>query len=191
VPSLLEHAGSRIGQVLGNLRLLVDGQTRKIRCHGDYHLGQVLKTADAFLVIDFEGEPGRPLDERRLKHSALRDVAGMLRSFNYAVHTVARERAGAGRASLLAWLECWETIARRAFLDGYAAAASKSPVRLVPPAEEPFAQACAVFELEKAGYELRYEINNRPDWIPIPLAGIARILGGDGSGTGDSPTGQP
>jgi maltose alpha-D-glucosyltransferase/alpha-amylase len=190
-PSLLEHAGSRIAQVLGNLRLLVDGQTRKIRCHGDYHLGQVLKTADAFLVIDFEGEPGRPLEERRRKHSPLRDVAGMLRSFNYAVHTVARERAAAGRAPLLGWLEWWETVARRAFLDGYVAAAAKSPVRLVPPAARHFAQACAVFELEKAGYELRYELNNRPDWIPIPLAGISRILGEDDDGIGGPARGQP
>jgi len=175
-PALFEHAESQVARILGNLRLLADGSACKIRCHGDYHLGQVLKTPDAFLVIDFEGEPGRPLEERRQKHSPLRDVAGMLRSFNYAVHTVARERADGGRASLLGWLECWETVARRAFLDGYATALSRSPVRLVPPGEEQFAQACAVFELEKAGYELRYELNNRPDWIPIPLAGISRIL---------------
>ncbi|HEV8441053.1 MAG TPA: hypothetical protein VGT40_23440 [Methylomirabilota bacterium] len=174
--SRFEQTAGRIGEVVRSIGVLADGQTHKIRCHGDYHLGQVLKTHDAFLVIDFEGEPARPLEERRRKHAALRDVAGMLRSFNYAVHAVARERAAAGRPPLLGWLERWEEAARRAFLDGYVGAASGSPVRLVPAAPALLLRACAVFELEKAGYELRYELNNRPDWVSIPLAGIRRVL---------------
>jgi maltose alpha-D-glucosyltransferase/alpha-amylase len=174
--SALDRLAERTGDVVRNLQVLADGQTCKIRCHGDYHLGQVLKTANAFLVIDFEGEPARPLAERRRKHAALRDVAGMLRSLNYAVHAVARARAAEGRAPLLGWLGPWEAAARRAFLDGYVAAVSNSPVRLIPGDAAQLAQVCAVFELEKACYELRYELNNRPDWIAIPLAGISRIL---------------
>jgi trehalose synthase-fused probable maltokinase len=172
----LDGLSDRIGPMLDNLALLADGQTCKIRCHGDYHLGQVLKTPEAFLVIDFEGEPARPLPDRRRKHATLRDVAGMLRSFNYAVHAVARERATEGPAPLLEWLGRWEDAARRRFLDGYVTAVSKSAVRLVPTTAAALAQACAVFELEKACYEFRYELNNRPDWIAIPLAGISRLL---------------
>jgi trehalose synthase-fused probable maltokinase len=172
----LERAESRLEPVSEALRLLVEDRTSKIRCHGDYHLGQVLKTADAFLVIDFEGEPARPLAERRAKHCPLRDVAGMLRSLNYAVHAIARERQACGQPSLLARLERWEDRARRALLDGYIAAASRSAARLLPTGVERVTRVCGVFELEKACYELHYELNNRPDWVSIPLAGISRIL---------------
>lgn len=178
----LERAESGLEPVAEALRLLVDDRTSKIRCHGDYHLGQVLKTADAFLVIDFEGEPARPLAERRTKHSPLRDVAGMLRSLNYAVHAVTRERQARGQPPLLAWLERWEDRARRALLDGYIAAASGSAARLLPAGVESVARVCGVFELEKACYELHYELNNRPDWVAIPLAGISRILGAGSRG---------
>jgi maltose alpha-D-glucosyltransferase/alpha-amylase len=150
--------------------------TVRIRGHGDYHLGQVLKTADDFVIIDFEGEPARPLVERRAKHSPLRDVAGMLRSLDYAAHAVAFGRPEADRANAIARLLRWEQRARRAFLDGYRAIAATSPVPLVPVSDAALEGACAAFELEKACYELRYELDNRPDWAPIPLAGIARIL---------------
>ncbi len=150
--------------------------TVKIRGHGDYHLGQVLKTREGFVIIDFEGEPARPLAERRAKHSALRDVAGMLRSLDYAAHAVAFGKPAADRPAALAALTAWEALARRAFLDGYREAAAKSPAPLVPASEAALLDACAAFELEKACYELGYELNNRPDWVPIPLAGIARIL---------------
>ena len=150
--------------------------TVKIRVHGDYHLGQVLKTADGFVIIDFEGEPARPLAERRRRQAALRDVAGMLRSLDYAVHAVGREAPEGERAARLAALTAWEDRARRAFLTGYRAAVSASGVPLVPAAESALLRACAAFELEKACYELRYELNNRPDWVAIPLAGITRIL---------------
>ncbi len=172
----LTNGSARVGHVVADLDLLVAGGTYKIRCHGDYHLGQVLKTASSFAVIDFEGEPACPVEDRRAKHTPLRDIAGMLRSFNYAIHGVLVDRAARDHPRALAWLERWERLARDAFLDGYVAAASLSPVRLVPPSRDDLLRASAAFELEKACYELRYEANNRPDWIPIPLAGISRIL---------------
>jgi trehalose synthase-fused probable maltokinase len=152
------------------------GATVQVRVHGDYHLGQVLKTPDGFAIIDFEGEPARPLAERRRKQSALRDVAGMLRSLDYAAHAVAFGRPEAERATALAALTAWEAQAREAFLAGYLSVAAKSPVPLAPTAAEALRSACAPFELQKAVYELRYELDNRPDWVAIPLAGISRIL---------------
>jgi maltokinase len=153
------------------------GATVKIRVHGDYHLGQVLKTPDGFAIIDFEGEPARPLAERRQKQSALRDVAGMLRSLDYAAHAVAFGRPEAERATALAALTAWEAQARDAFLAGYRSVMAESPVPLAPAGAEALRSACAPFELQKAVYELRYELDNRPDWVAIPLAGISRILG--------------
>ncbi|MBI2526435.1 MAG: phosphotransferase [Candidatus Rokubacteria bacterium] len=167
----------RIERAAEELCLLADGMTHKIRCHGDYHLGQVLKTAESFVVIDFEGEPARSLAERRAKHCPLRDVAGMLRSFDYAAHTTLLARPLDRRERLRPWLQVWERLAARDFIEGYVPAAGKSPVRLLPPSAEGVRRACAAFELEKACYELRYELNNRPDWTFIPLAGISRILG--------------
>jgi maltokinase len=137
-----------------------------IRHHGDYHLGQVLWASGDWLVIDFEGEPARPLAERRRKRSPLRDVAGMLRSFAYA----------ASAASVLRGVdvpEDWETRAREEFLAGYTATVDHS---LLPDGEEAMTRLLAIFELEKAVYELRYELDNRPDWISIPVAGILRLL---------------
>jgi len=166
--------GAGVARALRALEALVG--TVKIRSHGDYHLGQVLKTEDGFVIIDFEGEPARPLAERRAKLPALRDVAGMLRSLDYAAHAVAFEVPAAERAPALAMLTAWESEARRAFLDGYRGAATASPTALIPRSEEELLAACAAFELEKACYELRYERNNRPDWVAIPLAGIRRIL---------------
>jgi maltokinase len=166
--------GAGVARALRALEALVD--TVKIRSHGDYHLGQVLKTEDGFVIIDFEGEPARPLAERRAKLPALRDVAGMLRSLDYAAHAVAFELPAAERAPALAMLTAWESEARRAFLDGYRGAAAASPAALIPRSEEELLAACAAFELEKACYELLYERNNRPDWVAIPLAGIRRIL---------------
>lgn len=166
---------SRIERAADDLGLLAD-VTYKIRCHGDYHLGQVLKTPGGFVVIDFEGEPARAVDERRAKQAPLRDVAGMLRSLDYAAHAALAARAPAERGAAAARLADWERQARRGFLDGYLEAVAGSPVPLIPPAEEDLRRVGAAFELEKACYELRYELNNRPDWIAIPLAGIARIL---------------
>ena len=162
--------------IRAGLDLLAAAGAHTIRCHGDYHLGQVLKTRDSFVVIDFEGEPGRPIAERRAKQSPLRDVAGMLRSLNYAVNSVGREREPGSRAQSALWLESWERLARNAFLDGYANATARSPVRLVPPSRDELLRACAPFEIDKACYELAYDLDNRPDWVAIPLAGLSRLL---------------
>ena len=137
-----------------------------IRHHGDYHLGQVLWDGDDWIVLDFEGEPARSLPERRRKRSALRDVAGMLRSFAYAA-TAFEFRTGRPVP------EGWEGRARAEFLAGYFSTVERS---LVPPSEEGRNRLLSVFELEKAVYELRYELNNRPDWMRIPVAGILRLL---------------
>ncbi|MEO8281542.1 MAG: putative maltokinase, partial [Ideonella sp.] len=149
------------------------------RLHGDLHLGQVLITRDDFLLIDFEGEPTRSLEERRAKQSALRDVAGMLRSFDYARHTAlqqaAKSPAELDRLAPLA--RDWEGRIREGFLQTYRDLAVAGG--LYADAEQ-FRAAGAMldlFELEKALYELRYEIDNRPDWIEVPLAGIATLLG--------------
>jgi maltokinase len=142
---------------------------RVIRTHGDYHLGQTMLTDRGWVILDFEGEPARSLPERRRKRSPLRDVAGMLRSFSYA-------SAGARILRGVEVPEDWEERARAAFLDGYF---ERADSRLLPPGESPTRQLLAVFELEKAIYELRYELNNRPDWVAIPVAGIMRLLESD------------
>ena len=140
-----------------------------IRTHGDLHLGQTMLAGHGWVILDFEGEPARPLPERRLKRSPLRDVAGMLRSFSYAA-AGARTLRGASPP------EDWEAQARERFLEGYRERADAS---LLPPGQQAFDQLLAVFELEKAVYELRYELNNRPDWVGIPVAGIVRLVDAD------------
>jgi trehalose synthase-fused probable maltokinase len=132
------------------------------RCHGDLHLGQVLWAQDDWFVVDFEGEPSRSLNERRRKRSPLRDVAGMLRSFSYAAS--AKEELSA----------TFEGAARARFLAGYESTALGSA--LAAPSGEATAYLIRIFELEKALYELRYELENRPDWIAVPVAGIVRLL---------------
>jgi predicted trehalose synthase len=119
-----------------------------------------------WVVLDFEGEPARPLLERRRKRSPLRDVAGMLRSFAYAASASDLQH---GRPAP----EGWEGRARESFLAGYLDAVDSV---LLPPGEAPTRTMLSIFELEKAVYELRYELNNRPDWVSIPVAGIARLL---------------
>lgn len=176
----LRPSPDRIAAIGAQLDALVRAGAHTTRVHGDYHLGQVLKTRDSFVVIDFEGEPGRPIDERRAKRSPLVDVAGMLRSLSYAAHSVARSRPESEQPRALAWLEAWEARARAAFLDGYAAAVAKSEVRLAPERREDLVAATAPFEIDKACYELEYELDNRPDWVPIPLAGLTRLLAPEG-----------
>jgi trehalose synthase-fused probable maltokinase len=148
------------------LRSHIGAVGRLIRTHGDYHLGQTLFTDRGWIVLDFEGEPARPLPERRQKRSPLRDVAGMLRSFAYAASASEILRGAPAP-------EGWEDRAREAFLDGYMGSVERS---LLPPGQEATENLLSVFELEKAVYELRYELNNRPDWVGIPVAGIARLL---------------
>jgi maltose alpha-D-glucosyltransferase/alpha-amylase len=154
------------------------GATLKTRYHGDYHLGQVLLSQNDFLIIDFEGEPARSLEERRAKHCALRDVAGMLRSFNYARWTAAKRVNNtdhARDARLEALLVQWERETRREFLQAYEQAVAGCGLYGSFPAARGLLE---LFELEKALYELRYEINNRPGWVRIPLQGILSLAGG-------------
>ena len=168
--------GQEIRDRLGLLTQLAVGG-RVIRQHGDLHLGQTMHVAhrpveagagpaSPWVVLDFEGEPARPLLERRRKRSPLRDVAGMLRSFAYAGSAARIQRATETP-------EGWEDAARERFLNGYFETVDQS---LLPPAQGATRTLLTVFELEKAVYELRYELDNRPDWVAIPVAGIARLL---------------
>ncbi|HEV2761141.1 MAG TPA: phosphotransferase [Acidimicrobiales bacterium] len=141
-----------------------------IRVHGDYHLGQVLRTDAGWFVLDFEGEPARPLDERRRPSSPLKDVAGMLRSFHYASAVARTERDESALEGLAA---SWETRNRQAFLRGYMRAAE--PGGILPPDPECVAVVLAAFELEKAVYELGYERAFRPEWAHIPLSALRRL----------------
>ncbi|HSW03172.1 maltose alpha-D-glucosyltransferase [Aquabacterium sp.] len=151
----------------------------KTRIHGDLHLAQVLVCRDDFYIIDFEGEPQRGFDERRTKQSALRDVAGMLRSFNYARHTALRHVApGAGEPERLAHVaRDWERRVRAAFLATYRSAMQAGGLYGAGAGFDAAQPLLDLFELEKALYELRYEIDNRPDWVAVPLAGIAALAG--------------
>jgi maltokinase len=137
-----------------------------IRSHADLHLGQTLLADSGWTILDFEGEPARSLPERRAKHSPLRDVAGLLRSLAYAP-LAARMQRGAEPPT------DWEPRARERFLDGYLDAIDPT---LLPPTRQEVDRLLAVHELEKAVYELNYELNHRPDWVGIPVAGITRLM---------------
>jgi maltose alpha-D-glucosyltransferase/alpha-amylase len=147
-----------------------------IRIHGDYHLGQVLRTArDDFMIIDFEGEPARALAERREKTSPLRDVAGMLRSFAYAAATLGMEAKSLDLGTRELRVGRWERDTREAFMRGYLEQ-TKRESRILPSDPEHTRALLRLFETEKAFYELAYELNNRPDWTWIPMRGIAKLL---------------
>ncbi|GKS93880.1 maltose alpha-D-glucosyltransferase [Acidovorax sp. SUPP2825] len=168
----------RIGQGTG-----VVPSGHKTRYHGDYHLGQVLVTDNDFVIIDFEGEPGRTFEQRRAKSSPLRDVAGMLRSFNYA-RWAALKRMTQSTEEMLRLDEAaqqWERETRAAFLEAYAAEASapatQHPGAHLEVAPVPDGAIVALFEIEKALYELRYELGNRVDWAQVPLQGLLALIG--------------
>ena len=148
-----------------------ESQGQKIRIHGDYHLGQVLVKRNDFVIVDFEGEPGRTMDERRAKQSPLRDVAGMLRSFSYVEHSALRSVAHDDMeyAKLAPLAQGWSAEARTAFLTAYDAEARSSALY---GSLESGGGLLGLFELEKALYELRYELGNRPAWAGIPMRGI-------------------
>jgi maltose alpha-D-glucosyltransferase/alpha-amylase len=156
----------------------------RIRCHGDYHLGQVLYTGNDFVIIDFEGEPAIPLSERRLKRSPLRDVAGMLRSFHYAVYSALlnlESRGMArpeGRRALEAGAELWHVWVSVTFLKGYLEAADEA--EFLPKVQEELQVILDLYLLEKAVYEVSYELNNRPDWLRIPFRGIRQLMNAGG-----------
>jgi maltokinase len=155
-------------EVREQLRLLTYAGSagKAIRTHGDYHLGQTLWSEGDWVILDFEGEPARSLTERRRKRSPLRDVAGMLRSFAYVASAVELLRG-------LRAPDGWEEAARATFLEGYLASVDPA---LLPSGQVATERLLAVYELEKAVYELRYELDNRPDWVGIPVAGIQRLI---------------
>ncbi|MBE0616844.1 MAG: phosphotransferase, partial [Proteobacteria bacterium] len=149
----------------------------KIRIHGDFHLGQVLYTGKDFAILDFEGEPARPLGERRLKRSALRDVAGMVRSFHYAGRAGLERHLSArsdDASRLEPWVRAWHQYSASRFLSAYLRTASDQG--FLPTAAEEIRVLLRAFLLEKAVYELGYELNNRPAWVEIPLRGILDTL---------------
>jgi len=151
----------------------------KIRIHGDYHLGQVLYTGKDFVIIDFEGEPARPLSERRLKRSALRDVAGMIRSFHYAAHgaTILRPvMQTADPEGIRKLTDLWYYCVTGVFLSSYLKRAGDA--EFLPRNKQDFEMLLGAFLLEKAIYEVGYELNNRPDWLMIPIRGVQQLLKG-------------
>lgn len=156
----------------------------KIRVHGDLHLGQVLFTGADFALIDFEGEPARPLAERKAKRSPLVDVAGMLRSFHYASVSALRTQPAASRQALSAWASLWHHAVSATFLRGWLAAVEGSAV--VPRDPTATRTLLDLFLLEKGIYEAGYEMNNRPDWIDIPLEGLREILGTESASDADA-----
>ena len=164
---------ARFGTIAEELRTSSSGGTR-IRVHGDYHLGQVLFTGSDFSIIDFEGEPARSLAERKGKRSPLADVAGMIRSFDYAKGTALQAAAGRmDRGIALARATAWYRWITAAYLRGYETALAGSTIL---PEREVLALVLRAHLLEKALYELRYELDNRPDWVFLPLSGIRDLL---------------
>ena len=162
-------------QRLDALQRLVESPVTKIRVHGDYHLGQVLKTGHEFIVLDFEGEPARRLEERRAKQCALKDVAGMLRSFHYAACVAQRQihAPAHGEERIVA---IWEQAVIDEFWIGYTTAAKPGRASFMPGTQADADQVLRVFELDKTIYEIGYELNNRPDWLDIPVQGLRRLL---------------
>jgi hypothetical protein len=172
----------RLRQSLSGLEALAAGGVTKIRIHGDFHLGQVLKSADGFAILDFEGEPVRPLAERRRKQCALKDVAGMLRSIAYAARAglLAAVKGAPDDAAiarrLAPWAERWLETVRAGFLEGYLAETWQRQASFLPRDRAQLDAVLRVFELDKAVYELTYELNHRPAWVRIPLEGLRGAL---------------
>jgi len=169
---LLEHRQDFTDQFHAITRLR-SGASR-IRCHGDYHLGQVLIAEADVVILDFEGEPARPLVERREKCSPLRDVAGMIRSFEYAAaYGLLQGPTRAEDAPALApWARLWRRWASARFLQGYLGVASGAG--FLPPNPDDLRAMLELYLIDKTVYELRYELNNRPDWVGIPLQALLR-----------------
>jgi maltose alpha-D-glucosyltransferase/alpha-amylase len=166
----------RLQQQFEQLDALVDGGQR-IRIHGDYHLGQVLVTEGDVVIIDFEGEPARTLAERRAKASPLRDVAGMVRSFGYAAAVglgAATLHRAEDRERLAPWASYWEHWVSAVFLRAYRTAVGDAV--FVPDSDDARALLLRTFQIDKALYELGYELNNRPEWVHVPLSGLLQLM---------------
>jgi maltose alpha-D-glucosyltransferase/alpha-amylase len=168
-------------EVLNRFRSLTSQTltSMRIRTHGDYHLGQLLYTGNDFMITDFEGEPSRTLAERRIKRMPLRDVAGMLRSFSYAVHTSLLEQVESGLSSdaverARGWGRFWQAWVGSIFLRSYLQEAQRTA--LITAERRELELLLDVYILEKAVYEVAYELNNRPNWLIVPLQGILEIL---------------
>ena len=169
-------------EILSRFRRVTEGKfdASRIRIHGDYHLGQVLHTGKDFLIIDFEGEPARPIGERRLKRSPLRDVAGMIRSFHYAAYVGLRKAEESGvvgegeQDGRDRWARFWYAQATASFLGGYVEHAEEGLV--LPRDAEDLEALLDAYLLEKALYEVGYELNNRPDWVWIPARGVLELM---------------
>ena len=167
-PRLLERCDSLAGMQLDVV---------KTRCHQDYHLGQLLWTGARYALLDFEGEPARPLAERRRKRAPLTDVAGMLRSYSYAAWSGLFAWSRAHRADALErepWATLWETAVSNAFLTAYLDATRGAA--FIPPDARQLRALLELLMIDKALYELDYELNNRPDWLPVPIEGLLRLL---------------
>jgi maltose alpha-D-glucosyltransferase/alpha-amylase len=163
----------------------------RIRCHGDYHLGQVLYTGRDFVIVDFEGEPALHLGERRIKRSPLRDVAGMLRSFEYAAYVGLRGLASMVLRSedlprLQEWAQAWCQWVSATFLKSYLQLMADTPI--LPQPREGMKVLLDAYLLYKAIYEISYELNNRPDWVGLPLQGVLKVLGVEGQPARTTPT---
>jgi maltose alpha-D-glucosyltransferase/alpha-amylase len=173
------------GEIREKFRSLLHGKitAHRTRIHGDLHLGQVLYTGKDFVIIDFEGEPSRPLSERRIKRSPLRDVAGMLRSFQYASYAVLMGQAEGvslrrdDAASLEMAARLWHRWISAIFVRSYLETAGSGD--FLPKEMNEVRVMLDAYVLEKALYELGYELNNRPDWVRIPLRGILELLESD------------
>jgi len=151
----------------------------RIRCHGDYHLGQLLYTGNDFVIVDFEGEPARHLGERRIKRSPLRDVAGMIRSFHYAAYVVLLGKTPTvlrpeDIPMLQEWALAWYKWVSATFLKSYLQLMADTPI--LPHTREGIRVILDAYLLDKAIYEVNYELNNRPDWVGLPLKGILQVL---------------
>ena len=182
LPAEVQPAARRLlglqAAILDRFRMFTERRItgRRIRVHGDYHLGQVLYTGNDFVIIDFEGEPTRPFAERRIKTSPLRDVAGMLRSFDYAAHSALadlRSRDAGDPTVLRRWGRIWSTWTGVAFLRSYLQTAAGGG--LLPESRGEVQMLLDLLLLEKAVYELQYELNNRPDWVSIPLTAVLEL----------------
>jgi maltose alpha-D-glucosyltransferase/alpha-amylase len=165
-------------EILAREKRLLDRKANaaKIRIHGDYHLGQVLYTGKDFIILDFEGEPARPLSERKLKRSALRDVAGMMRSFQYAAYSALWQPSMRTEdiPFLERWADIWYRLMNSVFLQNYLDTTANAA--FVPKNFDDFQILLEAYLLDKAVYEIGYELNNRPDWVIIPIRGIKHIL---------------